>query len=125
MRRTRLDRWRGPLGWLCFVCFALLMPAGLFLSPPSAGRSIGIDKLFHFVLFFGLARSWYLAIRIRGAGRVVWSFLLALSLGAGLEILQTLLGRSGEVGDAVADALGAAGGILWSRWRIARATSGA
>ena len=124
MRRTHLDRWRGPIGWLCFVSFALLVPAELFPSPPSVGRSIAIDKLVHFGLFFGLSRSWFLAIQIQGAARVVWTFLLAFSLGAALEILQTFLGRSGEVGDAAADALGAVAGIVWSRWRWARAVSG-
>ena len=122
MRRTRFDRWRGPIGWLFFVSFVLLAPAALFPSPPSVGSPIGIDKLVHFGLFFGLSRSWYLAIPSQGAGRVVWSFLLAVSLGAGLEILQTVVEwRSGEVGDALAGALGAVAGLLWCRWRTLRA----
>jgi VanZ family protein len=119
--RARWARWRGPIGWLCFVSFALLVPADLFSFPSSVDSSIAIDKLVHFGLFFGLSSSWYLAIRIQGAGRVVWSFLLALCLGAGLEILQTVLAwRSGEVSDVLADALGAVAGIAWSRWRFAR-----
>ena len=125
MRRTLFARWRGPIGWLFFVSFVLLAPATLFPSPPSVGSSIAIDKLVHGGLFFGLARSWYLAIPIQGARRIVWSFLLALGLGAGLEILQTFLGwRSGEVGDALAAALGAVAGILWCRWRTLRAADG-
>jgi VanZ family protein len=102
------------------------VPADLFSSAPSVDSSIGIDKLVHFGLFFGLSRSWYLAIRIKGAGRIVWSFLIALCLGAGLEILLMVLSwRSGEVGDALADALGAAVGIAWAHWRSARATGAA
>lgn len=125
MRRTRFDRWRGPLGWLFFVSFLLLTPAVMFPSPPSVGSPIGIDKLVHFGLFFGLSRSWYLAMPMQGVGRIVWSFSAALSLGAGLEILQTFLGwRSGEVGDTLAAALGAVAGILWSRRRRARAGGG-
>ena len=123
--RTPLARWRGPVGWLFLVSFLLLTPAAFFPSPPSVGSPIGTDKLVHFGLFFGLSRSWYLAIPIRGARRIVWSLLLALSLGAGLEILQTFLGwRSGEVGDALAAALGAVAGILWCRWRTLRAADG-
>ena len=126
---ARWARWRGPIGWLCFVSFALLVPADLSSSSSSLSSvdsSIAIDKLVHFGLFFGLSRSWYLAIRIQGAGRVVWSFLLALCLGAGLETLQTVLAwRSGEVSDALAGALGAVAGIAWSRWRFARGTGGA
>jgi VanZ family protein len=73
-----------------------------------------IDKWTHLVLFGGFTFFWLCARPIRTVQRHGAMFLIAVALGAAIELLQgwlTFLGRSMEFMDAVADAIGGLLGI--------------
>ncbi len=87
----------------------------LTLSPITAPEVVGSgsDKLYHLVAFAALTfPSALLARRISAA-----ILILALFLGAAIEIVQPNVGRSGELGDFLADAAGAL--IGWSAGLLA------
>jgi VanZ family protein len=75
----------------------------------------GFDKLEHFTAYFVLA-LWFTGIheRARYAGVAVG----LLVLGASMEILQGLMhmGRTAEVLDMVANAIGVAAGLALALW---------
>lgn len=82
----------------------------------------GADKMTHAVMYAGIALAWRHVFRTRNSA-LTWSVLLgAVVLGALDEWHQTTVpGRSAEVLDWVADAGGAALGILvWRRTTFRR-----
>lgn len=109
MRSLRLQAWWGGVGIvlvLIVLYFCLEPPGerGVFLIP---------DKLSHALAFFGLT-AWFAAlVERRYYGLVV---ALMLVLGIGIELLQgwMALGRTAEVADVYADAIGAAVGLAMS-----------
>lgn len=73
------------------------------------------DKWTHFVLFGGFTFLWLCARPLLSGRWLVSLFFIALALGALIEGLQgtlTFLGRSMELMDVVADALGGLLGIV-------------
>ena len=84
-----------------------------------------IDKWVHLVLFGGFTLLWLCANPSRQFRRLAGLFLIAMALGAAIELLQGLLsflGRSMEFMDAVADSVGAILGISLF-WLLAYFTS--
>jgi len=127
-----LDR-SGPVapdrgGFARNVLPALFWTVLLFLGgggpPPPSGSDgfvgIPLDKLLHALAF--LVLQWLVLRALRyefpSARRLplgVFAALVAAAIGALLEIYQLALpDRSASVGDAVADALGAALGVLFT-----------
>ena len=89
-----------------------------FRSSATPGPSIGWDKLDHFAAFAMLALNAVLVWRYESAAGIaaaLWVY------GVLIELVQTQIpGRSGEVGDVVADALGitiglALAGLMFQR----------
>ncbi len=73
-----------------------------------------IDKWVHLVLFGGFTFLWLCAYPIRTIPRLLIMFLTAVAIGCFIELMQgllTFLGRSMELMDAVADAIGGLLGI--------------
>ena len=103
------------MAWLWGIGVAALLLAPL----PHAAESLvsgfdgfPLDKLIHLGLFLGLAGSWRRALPPELALRRRWVAVVivaAVAFGGALELLQMLpaIGRDGEWGDVVADALGA------------------
>lgn len=99
-----------------WVLFAVAAAAVLYftLQPgPGGGPFTWWDKLQHFTAYFTLsalaglaARSWREAL--------LYAVLLAAA-GYLLEIVQSYVGRSYDLADAAANALGCAAGFLISR----------
>lgn len=118
-----LRAWGPALVWAA-VIFALSSRPTLPI-----GLESGLDKVAHFAAYAVLGAA--LAHGQRATG---WSWLAALALGLGYafsdELHQSLVpGRSAELGDWIADALGTGAGILayhrWRRDRPGRARRGA
>jgi hypothetical protein len=102
---------------------AVLIANSVSVSDPQwAPPFLGADKVTHGVMYAGIAFAWRRAFR-SARDSVSWSvLLLAIVLGALDEWHQTTVpGRSAEVLDWVADAGGAALGILaWRRTTLRR-----
>ena len=92
----------GMVAWALLIAVAMLIPPASMSSPP------GGDKLHHLVAFAVLGCLAVLA----GPRRPPMVIAFALIYGAALEVLQPLTGRHAELGDAVADASGAALGAM-------------
>lgn len=121
---------------LALITLLLLVPVPVWLAavelvlqrlgiewrarPPQPSRTLGLDKLVHFGLFFLLAQ------RLRSSALAVgqasyWPVLLfCISYAVGIEILQAYTGRTADFADAVADVLGALVFVGWSRFRETR-----
>ncbi|MDP3368645.1 MAG: VanZ family protein [Brevundimonas sp.] len=73
------------------------------------------DKAAHFVAF-GLI-LWSLGVLFRRLPRT-WAALLAVAIGAAVEVIQRFTGRDPSWGDLLADVLGVATALLmWAVWR--------
>jgi VanZ family protein len=73
------------------------------------------DKAAHFIAF-GLI-LWSLGVLFRRIPRT-GAALLAIALGAAVEVIQGFIGRDPEWGDLLADALGVATALaIWLVWR--------
>ena len=73
-----------------------------------------IDKWVHLVLFGGFTFLWFCSSPRANFKTILVLFLAAVALGSFIELMQgllTLLGRSMELMDAVADSIGGALGI--------------
>lgn len=108
-----LRRWGPALLWT-----ALLFAVSSRPSLPVDLHS-GTDKLAHFAAYSVLGVLLAFG-QVRSGIRVIWPVVLGSLTGALDELFQsTVPGRSAEVGDWVADSLGAAFGVLlfhlWSR----------
>jgi len=72
------------------------------------------DKWTHIFLFGGFTFLWLCARPVRTISSLAGLFLIAVALGAFIEVMQgwlTFLGRSMELMDAIADAVGGILGI--------------
>jgi VanZ family protein len=76
---------------------------------------ISPDKAAHFTAFFGLTLLMFSAAPNRRRFDLV---MLSVLAGSGIEILQALTGRDGELGDVLADAAGAFAVYVpvWLEW---------
>jgi VanZ family protein len=97
------------------VVFLVLM--ALLLAPGGAIESGDLiwDKAAHFIAF-GLI-LWSLGVLFRRLPRT-WAALLAIVLGAAVEVIQGYIGRDPSWGDMLANALGVVTALLiWAAWR--------
>ena len=117
--RVALSRGHRP-GLLtgAFLAALLVQTAALYWPlAPSTGQGLPLDKVAHFVLFALVALTGVLAgIPLR------WLLLLLVVQAVVSELAHHwwYVGRGGELGDVIADALGATAGIaagLWWRQR--------
>lgn len=94
----------------------LLVLMGLLLSPGGTIEEQLIwDKAAHFIAF-GLI-LWSLGVLFRRLPRT-WAALLAIALGAAVEVVQRYVGRDPSWGDLLADVLGVGTALLiWGVWR--------
>lgn len=95
----------------------LLVLLGLMLAPGGTVESEKLiwDKAAHFIAF-GLI-LWSFGVLFRRLPRT-WAALLAIALGAAVEVVQGYIGRDPSWGDLLADALGVATALLiWGVWR--------
>ncbi|HRJ62897.1 VanZ family protein [Brevundimonas sp. UBA2416] len=95
----------------------LLVLLALMLAPGGTIESEKLiwDKAAHFIAF-GLI-LWSLGVLFRRLPRT-WAALLAIALGAAVEVIQGYVGRDPSWGDLLADALGVATALLiWGVWR--------
>lgn len=78
-------------------------------------KLISPDKAAHFVAFYGLTLLMFSAFPNRRRFDLA---MLAVLAGSGIEILQALTGRDGEIGDVLADAAGALAVYVpvWLEW---------
>lgn len=96
---------------------------GLFLLPlPDGGRAIrACQDLVHAPIFALLGAALFIGLSRLPRRRILAAALMAggLAVGTGvvLELLQKLTGRTASWQDVLADALGAAAGILWAAQR--------
>lgn len=95
----------------------LLVLIALMLAPGGTidSRELIWDKAAHFIAF-GLI-LWSLGVLFRRLPRT-WAALLAITLGAAVEVVQGYIGRDPSWGDLLADVLGVATALLiWVVWR--------
>lgn len=95
----------------------LLILMGLLLAPGGTIESEHLiwDKAAHFIAF-GLI-LWSLGVLFRRLPRT-WAALLAIGLGAAVEVVQRYIGRDPSWGDLLADVLGVGAALLiWAVWR--------
>lgn len=94
--------------WLFWPGVALIVWGELTPHPPDLSSILAWDKAQHFIAYFGLAA---MATMVLGLNRrLVWAVLAVIVLGACLEFLQGLTGRDPELGDFIANTMGALGG---------------
>ena len=102
-------------GYAAALCILSVIPTG------AAGAVPYLDKVVHageYLLF-----AWLLAHAMRASGghrpeHVVWAWIFASSYGLLMELVQMMIPwRSAEALDAVANALGAAGGTFLFSYR--------
>ena len=93
------------LGFLLSAVMAVTATV-LMLLPPQATKTVSVsvnDKIMHFVAFFMIVLP---AIAVRPSVWV-WVLPIAIVLGGMIEIVQPFFGRGRELGDFIADVLGA------------------
>jgi len=114
-----MDPLIAPLRRVAAVAFGLGAIAVIFVSllPGKEVPSLGFwDKAEHFVAYAGLGGLGALACWQRRRASVIPLILMLWLLGAGAELAQAASpGRSPELGDAVANALGACVGVFLLR----------
>lgn len=110
--------------WLALAYFVALV-AGTHMPPPVVRMPPSLsDKVLHFGAYAGLAfllaMAWDTSTgRLNGRHlRILWVAIAAFAVVD--ELTQLLVGRDAEFGDWLADAIGAAIGLVvfrvWQRW---------
>ena len=95
----------------------------LTLTPPRPETSDGLlsDKVYHVITFAALTFPGALLY----VSSLIWLIPATLVFGAALELVQPFVGRSAEMADLVADAVGVASGLaLGLILRMCRIKSG-
>lgn len=96
------------------VLIASLAPAPGGVAAASA-TAFGVDKLLHVVGYAVLTYAVASAVRARTARRLTAVVVAVTALGAGVELVQPLVGRTASSLDALANLAGSvAGGLLWA-----------
>lgn len=110
-RRYRKVALAAAIAWTIAIFVACLWPGK---ELPHSDIPF-IDKWTHFILFGVFSLLWLGALPSRSLGRLAGVAATATALGILVEVLQGALphlGRSGDVLDAVADAIGGILGVL-------------
>jgi VanZ family protein len=120
MRRLYRHAVRGRWYYAALASAIIFYLSSLPIQVP--GGIPNLDKVVHFVLYFGLGMSYFnVATRggTRTAARACWiAFLLVVAYGIGDEWHQAYVpGRSADWQDVAADAVGAAGAVGLG-WRL-------
>ncbi len=102
------------VAWTLVILAALLLPGD---SIPEVSL-VGFDKLAHLTVFLVFGWLWMAALDLPSARRAWWVFVGGCVYAVGTELLQAglPLGRSPEVFDLAADALGTLVGVLAYRF---------
>ena len=105
-----------PLGWTIFTQILLSLPGSLF-EGSGLFHIPHLDKIAHVLLFGGMALFWnlFFFFRNKATSSTPWIILLLLALyGVAIEYFQfyCIPRRSFDVGDIVADIIGAMCGYL-------------
>ena len=96
--------------WLFLPALAVVAWGELTPNPPHLVNDLfGWDKAEHFTAYFGLALLASLGWGLRRS--LVWVLLGVIALGAGLEVLQGMVGRDSDWHDELANSLGAVLGL--------------
>ena len=115
------------LAYLAAVVFlpALAGVIGGELGPSGGGGVALWDKGVHFTAYFVLSFLATLALEARRMA--VFAVAGLIAIGGALEIVQGLIGRDMELGDEIANTLGALAGaaIAWGMRRLLTAFKGA
>ena len=109
-RKTMSDTFHNNAVWLALSCGLACIIAVLTLMPQAsipAGPQ-GVDKVYHVLAFAALVfptgvlrpQKWWVAA------------VLALLFGGMIEVIQPAFGRSTDLSDFLADAIGIAAGLL-------------
>lgn len=113
-------RYKAPLPSLfvmAVILTAVLLPGS---SLPDNPGIPGLDKIVHFLMFFGLAAAIHLDFDITGRKKFAYSIGFGLLFAVATEFLQILVdGRVSEMLDAIADCSGFLFG-LWFRKGLAK-----
>lgn len=113
-----------PAGWICLILAGSLLPKG----PPTPGGFgfEGMDKLLHFggyAIFAALA-DWAL-VEEPGSARGCIAVIFPFCVGAAIEIVQPLVGRTMSWADAGANTAGLVAGFVLAEMVLrARRTAG-
>ena len=93
---------------LGLTCLLAAVIAAATLTPQTALTTgpAGVDKVYHAVAFAGLmlpTATWR-------PNALIWMIPAALLFGGTIEVIQPLVGRSADIGDFIADAVGVLAG---------------
>lgn len=114
LRRTMLL----AIIWCFLIFFACFLPGSDF---PRV-EIVNLDKFVHVILFGICAFLWGIGLSGEKKNRdktLFWVFLACVGLGVLVELIQEtkwVIGRSGDVYDALSDAIGAFLGVTFARW---------
>ncbi len=108
----RIQAFVPPVLWT-IILLALCLAPGKYLPQILVLDQIHFDKLVHFCLFGGFTLFWAIGFSDSGVSRMmpflIFFTTLAVALGVSVEFMQKywIPGRDFEIGDMVADAVGA------------------
>lgn len=106
--------------WVMAVAAIFVLAMLPNAAPPGVW---GVDKIAHFAVFLALAAIP--AAILSGGRTLLWTEVLLLAVGLGIEVAQSFIpGRVGSGGDLLADVLGVLAGVVAGRqvWRRLRPT---
>jgi VanZ family protein len=102
-----MDRPASSVSIARWLLLGAVLVCGFGMLGPFRGLEkhiVPVDKAAHFIAFYGLTVLAFSAFPKRRRMDLV---VLAVFAGAAVEVIQSLTGRDGEIGDLVADAAGA------------------
>ena len=111
----KLKRARIPaIVWTAFIASSCLLPASLF-KPFSFESLLELDKLIHLVLYFVFVQLWTLNLEKINRRNKLIILLIGIIYGILIEFMQSAMniGRSFEIDDMIANALGCILGIIF------------
>jgi VanZ family protein len=94
--------------WLFWPGVILVTWGELTPHPPRLNGPFAWDKAEHFIAYFGLASMATMVVGLRP--RLAWAIACVILYGGALEIIQGFVGRDAEVGDFIANSIGAFAG---------------
>lgn len=111
MPHQRPSRRRARWAWIATALLAVLLCAATLAPAVPSGGPVSNDKAQHFIGFALLAAPLSFAYP-----RHIWAVILAaIAFGGAIELIQPSVGRGRELGDLVADGLGAVAGAAIAR----------